>query len=297
MAIRNNALPAPAPEVLHADHQPAHARLDSVLSTLDLHQRRELEALAACAGKDAITHRREGKRELYAAARFFIEHTWEHLAPRLEEFSLEAESGKSTPDLHEYLRELQARQPAFAWGWMRSKMNAALMRCIEDSLPGLLAQHPEAAVHYQECLSHVDHYWFRQTPMHHLKAGYHTALSVACKWYGSAFELWCASADASTHPALRKELRMFASFSMTMLARTDGWLWDSAGAEPMDVIVEDGRLKVATRQLEELNLVHAPDYGVRLGCPALRARREQGPPPFDGIVQWVEEVFERYLLR
>ena len=251
--------------------------------------------MADCTGKNALARQRERKRELYVAARFFIELTWEYFAPRLEEFSLESETGKSTPVLREYLRDLQARQPAFAWGWMRSKMNAALMRNIEESLPTLLVQHPEMATHYQECLSRVDRYWFRQTPLHHLKAGYHTALSVACKWYGSAFELKCASDDTNTHLCLSKELRMFATFSMTMLARTDGWLWDSAGAEPMDVIVEDGKLKVAARQLEELNLVQAPDFGVRLGCPALRARREQGPPAFDGIVQWVEEVFERYL--
>ena len=143
----------------------------------------------------------------------------------------------------------------------------------------------------------MDYYKFRETPLHHLKAGYHTALGVACKWCGSAFELRHAMPPACPHaaPPLHEELRLFASFSMTMLARTDGYLWDAAGAKPLDAVLEDGELKIAPKTIAELSLDSAPDHGLRLGCPALRARCQTGLPVFSGIIAWVEQVFSHYL--
>ncbi len=94
----------------------------------------------------------------------------------------------------------------------------------------------------------------------------------------------------------REEMRLFASFSLTMLVRTDRYLWDSAGATPLDAVIDEGVLKIAPQSLEELCIESAPDYGLRLGCPALRARRIGGVPAFAGILDWVEDVFSRYLL-
>ncbi len=171
------------------------------------------------------------------------------------------------------------------------------MLWLEECVPDLLAQHPEMAALYTDSLRKLDFYWFRETPLHHLKAGYHTALGVACKWYGAAFELHQETPGSCPHttPRFRDELRQFASSSLTLLVRTDRYLWDSAGAEPMEAILEEGILKIASKLPPELSLDTAPDYGIRLGCPALRARRQEGTPAFPGIIDWVEQVFTQYL--
>ncbi len=271
--------------------------LSEILSALDAQQRKEIAALAAHVDHAELDRVRTARRRLSNVAVFFIEQSWEAITPQVQTYSLEAETGKSTADLKALLNDLRQRQPAFAWGWIRARMNARLMRWIEACVPDLLVQHPDMAARYTRSLRHVDHYWFRAAPVHHLKAGYHTALGAACKWYGSAFELLQDGQRSCPHITrrFREELRLFASFSLTMLVRTDGYLWDSAGAKALDAIIEDETLKVATRDLKDLCLERAPDYGVRLGCPALRARRNEGAAAFPGILDWVEDVFSRYL--
>ncbi|HLK58774.1 MAG TPA: hypothetical protein VKU00_19535 [Chthonomonadaceae bacterium] len=272
--------------------------LSEILSALDAQQRKELAALSGGVDDAERNRLRNARKQLSTVAVFFIERSWEIIAPSLEAFSLEAEVGKTTGELREHLKRLHRRQPAFAWGWVRARMNARLMLLLEACVPNLLREYPERAALYTKSLRRVDaSYWFRETPLHHLKAGYHTALGVACKWYGSTFELLqdrpqcCPLATRR----FREELRLFASFSLTMLVRTDSYLWDSAGAKPLDAIWEDGTLKIALKTMEELSLDSAPDYGIRLGCPALRARRQAGEPAFPGILDWVEQVFSRYL--
>ena len=272
--------------------------LREILSALDAQQRKELATLYEQVDDTELQRARNAKKQLATVSVFFIERSWEILAPQIEAFSLEAEGGKTTEDLQAYLHTLRQRQPAYAWGWMRARMNDRLMRWLDACVPDLLQQYPERAALYAKCLRRVDPYWFRESPLHHLKAGYHTALGVACKWYGSAFELLEETPPSCPHTAFhfREELRQFASFSLTMLARTDRYLWDSTSAEPLQAVVEDGTLKMAYKAREELSLESVPDYGVRLGCPALRARCESGPPAFAGIIDWVEQVFSRYLL-
>jgi hypothetical protein len=272
--------------------------LSEILSALDAQQRKELAALSEVVDTTELHRVRNARKQLSTVAVFFIERSWDVIAPQLEAFSLEAETGKTTEELQAYLQTLRNRQPAYAWGWIRARMNARLMRWIEACVPDLLLQYPEMAARYAKCLRKIDHYWFRESPLHHLKAGYHTALGVACKWYGSTFELLPNAPQSCPHATrrFREELRLFASFSMTMLTRTDGYLWDSADAKPLNAIVEEGTLKAAQQSPEELSLAAAPDYGLRLGCPALRARREAGLPAFPGIIDWVEQVFSRYLL-
>lgn len=271
--------------------------LNEILIELDAQQRREWVELSRSVDSAEIERKRNARKQLASIAVFFIEQSWEALAPEVEAFSLEAEVGKRTEELQAYLRGLYERQPAFAWGWTRARMDARLMRLLEGCVPDLLRQHPEQAALYRDSLRQVDHYWFRESPLHHLKAGYHTALAVACKWYGTAYELRKESSLARP-PAdfdFSAELRQFASFSLTMLTRTDRYLWDSAGAEPMEAILQDGALRVVPHTIPELSLQSAPDYGVRLGCPALRARRQEGTSAFLGIIGWVEQVFSRYL--
>ena len=271
--------------------------LREILYDLDRQQREETAALCGRVNAAEMQRVRNAKKQLAMTAVFFIERSWEVLAPQIEAFSLEEERGKSPEELRAYLERLRNRQPAFAWGWIRARMNARLMRWLEVCIPDLLLQHPERAALYAESLRKVDWYWFRESPLHHLKTGYHTALAVACKWYGSAFELLPDAAHPCPHSSLlfREELRHFASFSLTMLTRADGYLWDSAGAEPLAAIVEEGTLKIAHKAIQELSLDTAPDYGLRLGCPALRARSGTERPAFSGVIAWVEQVFCRHL--
>jgi hypothetical protein len=272
--------------------------LHEILEKLEAQQRRELATLSHSVDHAQLDRKRSTKKQLFTVAVFFIERSWEAAAPALETFSLEAEARKSPKELRAYLDSLRRQQPAYAWGWIRARMNALLMQRLEACVPDLLRQHPEMAALYRESLRQVDAYWFRETPLHHLKAGYHTALAVACKWYGSAFELRAEMPPSCPHDALHfsAELRQFAAFSLTMLTRTDGSLWDSAGASPMDAVLENGTLQVLFQPVEEIALESAPDYGVRLGCPALRARRQEGAAAFPGLLTWVEQIFSRYLL-
>jgi hypothetical protein len=272
--------------------------LREILSCLDAQQRRELAALPGLVDAARLNRSRKVKRQLSTVATFFIERSWETIAPSLQAFTLEAETGRSPAEIHKHLNSLRDQQPAFAWGWIRARMNARLMWLLEACVPDLLRQHPEMAVLYTAGLRRVGPYWFRESPLHHLKAGYHTALSVACKWYGSTFELLQQAPQSypDVTRRFRDDLALFASFSLTMLVRTDRYLWDSAGAEPLAAVLDGDTLKVVHRAVEELSLATAPDFGLRLGCPALRTRRQAGAPVFVGMVDWVEQVFTHYLL-
>jgi hypothetical protein len=271
--------------------------LNDILVELEQQQRREFTALSLSVEYAALDRIRSARKQLSTATVFFIERSWDLIAPQLETFSLEAESGKSPEELHAYLNILRQDQPVYAWGWIRARMNARLVQILDACVPNLLGDHPEMAILYRDSLQQVDTYWFRETPLLHLKVGYQTALGVACKWYGSALELGKETSASCTHvtPHFAAELHQFASFSLTMLRRTDRYLWDSAGADPLDAVLEDGTLKIAHKAIEEIYLENAPDYGIRIGCPALRARRQSGTPAFQGIVNWVEQVLSLYL--
>ena len=275
--------------------------LQEIITELDAHQRTEqavLDELAKARPDVArkAAQARDARRRMLSSAVFFIEQSWAAISPAIAAFSLAENAGKSPEELNTYLRGLLIREPAYAWGWTRARMNAHLMRHLNAAWPGLVANFPSEMKEYANSLKALDHYGFRVSPQHHLRAGYHTALAVACKWYGTAAE------HAANHPGSQraagftKELRLFASCSMTMLARTDRWLWDSAGAEPMDAQMEGNTMRVAHKPVSVLNLETQQDCGVRMGCPALRAKAEEGPTPFNGIVEWVERVYSEALL-
>ena len=271
--------------------------LRDMLAALDAQQRQEIAALSGKVNEAELSRVREAKRRLYTVTAFFIERSWEVLAPELETFSLEAEAGKTTEELGVYLKGLRRRGPAFAWGWVRARMDNWLMRRLEACVPSLLLQYPEESALYADSLRKMDYYWFRESPLHHLKAGYHTALGAACKWYGSAFEFLGDAPPSCPYaaPDFQEELRLFASFSLTMLARTDGFLWDSTDAKPLEAVLDGETLLIAEKAAAELSLENAPDYGLRLGCPALRARKTAGLPAFPGITDWVARTFSRSL--
>ncbi len=275
----------------------SYSPLNEILAELDLLQRREITVLSERVDQKRLTKKRDAKRQLSSLALFFIERSWEVIGPQVVMFKLEHEARKSEADLRAYIVELYQRHSAYAWGWTRARMSAWLMRRLEECVPELLTSYPEKALEYASALRDADHYGFRVSAMHHLKAGYHTALCVACKWHGTACELIRTAPPGTSHamPQFRDELRLFATFSMSMLARSDGYLWNSAGAEPMDAEFENGILKPATREIEEVPLENVPDFGVRLGCPALRAKSAEGPAAFMGIVQWVEREFGTWL--
>lgn len=274
--------------------------LREILAALDAQQRKEIAALSGKVDAAALNRAREAKKQLYTVTAFFIEQSWEVLAPQLETFSLESEAGKTTEELRDYLTGLRQRSPAFAWGWVRARMNVWLMRRIEACVPELLRREPEKAALYRDALRQTGSYWFRETPQHHLKAGYHTALGAACKWYGSACETLADAPPSCPYtvaaPHFQEELRLLASFSLTMLARTDGILWDSTDAKPLEAVFNGETLLMADSSVEDISLDAAPDYGLRFGCPALRTRRAAGLPAFSGIIDWVERIFSRYLL-
>ena len=267
--------------------------LQQILDSLDQQQREQWVELTANTSEVERRKRREARQELARMATVLIERSWLEISPRMEAFTLEREAGMSTELLQDYITSLAHREAAYAWSWVRSRMNGPLMQWIEEIVPRLLAQDPDLETHYLICLRSVYQYGFRSSPLHHIKAGYHTALGVACKWYGSTLENLPAG---SPPPQFSEELRQFASFSMSMLARTDGYLWDSAGAAPMDIVMAEGGMLLTVKDFPHLDLTKAPDYGVRLGCPALRARSEQGPAAFSGIICWVETLFTRHLL-
>ena len=273
--------------------------LHTILEQLDAQQRAELAGLDAMAASDPAEARRlersrAARLRMRASAVFFIERSWERIAPQLGQFNLAIATGKSEQELAAYVESLLRREPAYAWGWMRARMNHRLMQLLEECWPHLEARHTAEMAEYAAALKALDYYWFRQSPRHHLKAGYHTALAVACKWYGTAMELAATEMRGQQPPDLsfKKELHLFASASMTMLSRSDGWLWDSAGAEPLEARLEGTTLCPKHRPLPRLELSAQPDCGVRMGCPALRARAAGAQSaPFLGVIAWMENTY------
>ena len=263
--------------------------LPDILASLHTQQMEELALIS-------LSQEKKHKQDLYRSSIFFIEQSWQRIEPVFQGESFGLELGMSRPELTTYLQELQSRNPAFAWGWLRSRMNKKLLGIVTEVTPDLLEQFPKEAKLYTKSLRQCGQYWFRETPLHHLKAGYHTALGVACKWYGSYYER-CTTQGVAPDLIFRAELRSFASFSMTMLHRTDGYLWDSAAASDLDAIIERGQPLLREQSIERIDPNTMPDKATRLGCPALRAKQigTAQQSPFDGVVQWVEQVFQEYL--
>ena len=107
-------------QVLTMSYKP----INEILAELEAQQRRELATLSNAVDPARIDRKRRAKKQLSAVAVFFIERSWEVFAPTLETFSLEAEAKKSPEELRAYLNSLCGQQSAYAWGWVRARMNA-----------------------------------------------------------------------------------------------------------------------------------------------------------------------------
>jgi hypothetical protein len=267
-----------------------HKPLSEILSALHQQQVQELSLIKFEAEK-------KNKQELYKITIFFIEKSWLLIEKDLLTPTFGLTFEQSPEELRIYLKELKTRNPAFAWGWLRARMNERLLSLVAEALPSMLNQYPVEAKKYNKALRKCGQYWFRETPLHHLKAGYHTALGVACKWYGSYIEK-CLEQGIEPTQTYQDELKTFASFSMSMLHRTDKYLWDSAASVDLEAIVEDSFLLVHEKKIDTIEPISLPDKAARLGCPALRAKKsdESLYSPFDGVILWVEKVFHSYLL-
>ena len=267
-----------------------HKPLELILSELNDFQQKELATVA-----EELKSEKNKKQELSRASIFFIEKSWEYIYPHLQKEQFGLLLDKNHDEVIVYLEELRSRNPAFAWGWLRARMNERLMQLITECVPDLIMSYPKEAVRYQKALRKTGYYWFRETPLHHIKAGYHTALGVACKWYGSYFET-CPD-KKKMRISFERELKTFASFSMSMLQRTDTLLWDSAAARAMECIHQKDTVQFKIAEVANRDLHTEIDKGARVGCPALRAKSycTEIDTPFIGTIRWVEAVFDAFL--
>ena len=113
----------------------AYKPLREILSELDAQQRKELAALTGRVDEGKMKRIRSARRQLSTAAVFFIEQSWERIAPCLSDFSLEAETGKTAEEVRTYLEALRQEQHSYAWGWVRARMDARLMLLLEACVP------------------------------------------------------------------------------------------------------------------------------------------------------------------
>ena len=268
-----------------------------ILAKLEAQQRRELATLSNLVDDADLDRKRAAKKQLSTVAVFFIERSWEAFAPTLETFSLEAEAKKSPEELRAYLNSLRRQQPAYAWAWLRARMNARLMQCLEACVPDLLRQHPEMADLYRESLRQVDAYWFRDSAASSQdRLSYRSGGRLQMVRLG--FRV--AAREPRLLPARRSPpLCGVAAARVVLPDHNDPNRRLSLGLGrrvPHGCHSGGGKVQVSRPAHRGIALESAPDYGVRLGCPALRARRQDGPAAFPGLLDWVEQTFSHYLL-
>lgn len=219
----------------------------------------------------------KNKRELYKVAEGFIESTWTTISREL----LKEDLGLGHLEIGDYLRELKTRGSAFPWAWMRARCEEALLNRLKIK---------EDTTLYTKLLRKNGHYWFRETPYHHLKLGYHTAISAFWKMLGGGHALYMEKTGDFTEQnrrSLLKLTKIMATFNLEMLIALDGVLWDGAAANPLTLeISKDGEPKL-TDDVIELVRAKFINPSERLGCPALRTRA------FQGVCDWTELVFDK----
>ena len=115
--------------------------LNNILADLDAQQRRELAALRARIEPRELNRRRNAKNRLWTAAEFFIERSWEAIANHIRGFSLELHTGNSEAEIRAHLADLRIQGAAYAWGWLRARMDEWLMIQLEFCVPELLSAH------------------------------------------------------------------------------------------------------------------------------------------------------------
>lgn len=220
------------------------------------------------------------KKELYKVTEGFIERSWQDISKEL----LTEDLGLGNLIIGDYLKELKTRGSAFPWAWIRARSEEAVINRlrIDDDI-----------TEYTKHLRKNGKYWFRETPHHHLKLGYHTAISAFWKMLGGGHALYLEKTgqfSPSNRESLLKLSRVMATFNLEMLLALDGVLWDGAAANPLDLEISHDGEPHLTDETIELVTERFKDPSQRLGCPALRTTA------FSGIQNWCEQVFDRVYL-
>lgn len=245
---------------------------------------------------------KDPKKPLHIISKFFISHTWNEIEPLLMSSK---NYGLTLPDdLNSYLVELNKRNPAFPWAWFRSRCTEVLIEHLERVLPKILENNPKEANTYLKSLKKAGFYWFRQTPLHHLKLGYHTAISALWKMWGGGVEL-CLKHNVEWNEKMHEQFfnyaKQTASFHLEMLTAVDGVLWDGAGATSIPASsFENGVPEISKEQIEMILSGFPKNPGQlsegRFGCPALTSKATRTKSIFDGVAFWIEKIFREIYL-
>lgn len=246
---------------------------------------------------------KDPKKPLHVISKFFISHTWNEIEPKL---MVPPNYGLTLPsDLSTYLVTLHERNPAFPWAWFRSRCTELLVEHLEKVLPKILEAHPKEAALYIKTLRKAGFYWFRQTPLHHLKLGYHTAISALWKMWGGGYEL-CLKHNIPWDDKFQEKFfsyaKQTASFHLEMLTAVDGTLWDGAGATSIPADGFDGGEPVISMEHIKKILEGFPKNPKmlsegRLGCPALTSQAQNTKSVFDGVTMWTDKIFNEIYLK
>jgi hypothetical protein len=229
---------------------------------------------------------RTNKKSLHSISSFFISETWKLMIENgLEEKIIN--SLASYPDnfnsLNEYIIHLNKRNPCFGWAWIRARIEEQVEKALDDVIELVISSYPKEAKKYQTLLLKNGFYWFRQSIRHHLRLGYHTAVSVIVKLIGTykyqnkeVFHSVSKEYKDSTFTACKT----FSAFDLELLLASDKVLWDSASANSYDdYSIENEQLFLPVDKIDHVlaNLTKrtstnqkSPNEAI-LGCPALKA--------------------------
>lgn len=246
------------------------------------------------------TQQRAKKKALHECTTFFIEKSWHHFlengiaAKFLSAVEKIPEGYSSTM---EYLEFLTKRNPCFGWAWVRARIDAVLDEELSLFLPVLEREYPAEWKRYTVALRAMGHYWFRQSIGHHLRLGYHTAVSVTVKFLGT--RQFDPGNPLRVLPEmyvdrLLEDAKVFAAFDLEMLTAADGKLWDSAGATHFSsYCLDNEELKLPEQIGEEIPARVEDTYThveALLGCPALRSKDGD---PFSGLFKAIARTMSK----
>lgn len=216
------------------------------------------------------------KKRLHKLTEFFISETWKIISPN---FSLDCLDRiyKEHPkeNLSEYFDTLKKRNSSFAWAWIRARITDTLYAKLDFALREVSNKFPKEWVQYRKLLLKNGHYWFRQSQKHHLKLGYHTAISVICKLIGTKYFDNKGGLSQNYNNYIKECSKVFASFDLELLTASDNVLWNSAGASDFchyEIIDNELRLPESFEMDVKKNLNDKSKHiEPRIGCPAIKS--------------------------
>jgi hypothetical protein len=243
------------------------------------------------------------KKTLHNLSAFFILESWEILKSNNIESKIEQSFQKFPPEfksLIEYLDYLKSRNPCFGWAWIRARIDEVIKIELENTIVELAKKYPDKYNLYTKSLLKNGRYWFRQSVGHHLKLGYHTAISVLCKYLaGVKFEVGNYDLNDEFLNNIRLGIKTFASFDLDLLHASDQILWDSASAKELGLIKYINNdlyipEKLAEKILSNWNkIIDTKGREAILGCPALKAKKTETLSVFDEFYEMIVKIIQR----